>query len=79
MCYFNDANDITQYTDYVAENFAWEIAGFWWKAGGANEIVDKLTPGNANDADKITKIVNPNTVTYTQRREMYEKVMKIIK
>ena len=66
-------------TDYVAEKFAWEIAGFWWKARGANEIVDSLKPGNANDVDKLTFVVNKNIKTYEERRKMYEEVIKIIK
>lgn len=61
---------------YVAENFEWESAGYFWESGEANKVVDSLTPDDKNEVDKITNIVNLYTPTRKERREAYEKNIK---
>lgn len=56
---------------YVAENYEWETAGYFWKVGEANKTVDSLVPGDENGVDKITQIVNRWTPTYQERRDAY--------
>lgn len=61
---------------YVAENYEWETAGYFWKVGEANRIVDSLVPGDENEVDKITAIVNYWTPTYQERRDAYKNNVK---
>lgn len=67
--------------DYVAQEFAWETAGFFWKVGNLNTIVDGLTPGDKNEADKVTAVIQPNAVEKSRenRRDYYEETTAVIK
>ena len=79
--------DIKQYTDivdlgadYVAKDYAWEIAGFWWKSGNVNTVVDGLKPGDASEVDKVTAIVNKYAPwqSYSRRRTYYTETTNVI-
>ena len=61
---------------YVAENNEWETAGYFWRVGELNEIVDSLTPGDENGVDKVTAVVNRWTSTYQKRRNAYKNNVK---
>lgn len=78
--------NIKAYTDivakgpeYVAKNYAWESAGYFWEVNDCNDVVDSLGKNNTSGVDKITKIVNQWTDTYQKRRNSYDKVSKSIK
>ena len=61
---------------YVAENYEWETAGYFWEVGEANRIVDSLVPGDDGEVDKITYVVNSGTPTYQERRDAYRNNVK---
>ena len=74
--------DIKFYTDivtigpeYVAKNFAWESAGYFWEVNNCNDVVDSLGKNNTSGVDKITWIVNSRTDTYKERRDSYDDVL----
>lgn len=62
---------------YVAKNFPWESAGYYWQAHDLNQKTDDLTPGRASDVDEISKVVN-NKGDYAERRDAYVKVCAVI-
>ncbi len=76
----NDTEECVQPTEaiYIAKNYAWETAGYFWKTGGANEIVNSLQPGNPEDVDSITDVVNKYTPYRQQRKDAYKAVMEVI-
>jgi hypothetical protein len=67
--------------DYVADAFAWEVAGYEWTAKNLNALIDTLSPGNLNDVDKITEIINKWTpsASYQARRDYYIETLTVIK
>jgi len=84
----NKGYDIVQYTkivsegaDYVAKGFAWEVAGFWWQAGGLNTLVDTLKSGTPSEVDKVTAVININasSKSYEGRRINYIETLSIIR
>lgn len=72
--------DISEFTDivnigrdYVADNFAWETAGYVWSTNG-------LTSANSSTpVDDVTTVVNKWTSSYKARRNAYDLVIKHIK
>lgn len=76
----NDTKENVQPTEaiYIAENYAWEAAGYFWETGGANEIVDSLRPGNPEDVDRITDVVNKYTPSRQDRKDAYKAVKEVI-
>ena len=71
-------NIVTIGPEYVAENYAWESAGYYWEANGINEIIDMLTPNDRNGVDQVTAIVNSGTSNYGKRRAIYDTVKQHI-
>ena len=59
---------------YVAENYAWESAGYFWTTKNINKIVDNLTPDDRNGVDQITAKVNSGSSDYKKRRKIYDTV-----
>lgn len=72
---------IEEGADYVALKYAWETAGYFWKVGDANTIVDGLTPGKKEDADKVTDVVKPGATaeSHNNRQNRYEETISVIK
>lgn len=77
--------NIKPYTDivnigasYVAENYAWDSAGFFWMIRGCNEKVESFKNDSGENVDEITAIVNNGSNDYEKRRKAYEKVKRII-
>ncbi len=68
---YTDIVDIGR--DYVASNYAWETAGYYWSINGLT-TADSSTP-----VDDVTKVVNRWTDSYDDREKAYEKVKKYIK
>lgn len=71
---------VTEGADYVAEEFAWEAAGYAWYEKDVNSVVDSLEPGNKNEADAVTEIINKYTSkkSYDNRRNYYEETTTVI-
>lgn len=67
--------------DYAGKEFAWETAGYFWKAGNANTVIDGLSPDKKEDADKVTDVVHPNASDEQRKERMnyYEETMAVIK
>lgn len=71
--------DISRYTrivdegaDYVADNFAWESAGYYWETNRINEVID-----NGGTIDDVSKLINKwDTGSFDQRKACYEKIVK---
>ncbi len=67
--------DISKYTnivdfgaDYVAENYAWESAAYYWDANKINEVID-----NGGNLDEVSSIINRwDTGTFDKREELYK-------
>ncbi len=54
------------------------MAGYFWETGGANEIVNSLQPGNPDDVDSITEVVNKYIPSRQKRKDAYQDVMEVI-
>lgn len=66
--------------DYVAQEYAWEVSGYYWYAKKVNDTVDFLRPGNKEDVDEVSKLVNKNdTKTFGERQDFYEETLAVIK
>lgn len=66
--------------DYVALEYAWEVTGYYWYAREVNKTVDMLEPGNKEDVDKVSKIVNrDDEETFGERQDFYEETLSVIK
>lgn len=71
--------DISDYTDivdcgadYVAENYAWESAAYYWDANNINEVID-----NGGNLDEVSSIINRwDTGTFDTREELYEATLE---
>lgn len=77
--------DISEFTnivdigpEYVAENYAWESAAYFWAIGGCNEIVDSFTDTDKSNVDAITSVVNFGDAHYKEKREAYETIKEYI-
>lgn len=72
---------IEEGADYVALKYAWETAGYFWKVGDANTIIDGLTPGKKEDVDKVTDVVKPGATvaSHNKRQNCYVETMSVIK
>lgn len=62
----------------MAENYAWDSAGFFWMIRGCNEKVESFKNDSGENVDEITAIVNNGSNDYEKRRKAYEKVKRII-
>ena len=47
-------------TDYIANNYAWDISGYWWMVNEENQKIDKLNPDDKYEVDNVTDDVNYN-------------------
>ncbi len=71
--------DITYFTNivdvgysYIAENFAWESAGYYWDINDINDLIEN--GGNIND---VSSIINyGGTDTYGDRESLYSILME---
>jgi putative chitinase len=59
--------------DYVAENYPFTSAGFWWMDNDMNELVD-----NGADVLAVTKRVNGGTNGLADRQHYYDICLKVI-
>ena len=50
--------------DYLAQNYAWEAAGYWWRNNDINRIINRGTY-----IREITLKVNPRLIYNTQELE----------
>ena len=51
--YMQDQRILTEGADYVAQNYAWEVAGYWWKNNNMNALID-----SGASVRQVTKKVN---------------------
>ncbi len=73
--------DIMQGADYVAQNYPWEAAGFWWYNNDMNTVVD-----NSASVREVTLMVNPGLIKYPtllereveQRTYYYKQTVNVI-
>jgi len=72
---------VSRGADYVANEFAWEAAGYYWASANLNNIVDGLRPGNALDVDSVTAVINRYTPaqSYAERRGFYSETISVIR
>ncbi|RKM63208.1 hypothetical protein D6856_03535 [Butyrivibrio sp. XB500-5] len=62
----NYQNIVSEGAVYVAENYAWETAGYYWEINNLNDVIDS---GTIND---VSDIVNSgDTETFPKREEYY--------
>ena len=59
--------------DYVAENYPFTAAGFWWMDNRMNEFID-----DGADVIAVTKRVNGGTNGLADRQQYYDTCMKVI-
>ncbi|OMD59080.1 hypothetical protein BSK48_30320 [Paenibacillus odorifer] len=60
--------------EYVAENYAWRAAGFWWDDNNMNELVD-----SGASVEKVTRRVNGGTNHLANRQKYYALTKKVIR
>ncbi|WP_440110731.1 RHS repeat-associated core domain-containing protein [Paenibacillus sp. QZ-Y1] len=60
--------------EYVAENYAWRAAGFWWDDNKMNKLVD-----SGASVTQVTKRVNGGTNHLANRKKYYTLVKKILR
>ena len=60
---------------YVAANYAWDSAGYYWYVNGLNTVADSAK----GKTDPVTRIVNKWTNTYNERQTAYDKIKLVIK
>ena len=72
----NSINDkkVMDGVDYVAKNYPWSSAAYWWKSNGMNELCAKGV-----SVKTVTKKVNGGTNGLAEREKYYEKCKKYIK
>jgi hypothetical protein len=82
-----NGHDISRYTrivtegaDYVAEEFAWASAGYFWGSANLNSIVDELSPNDYRGVDRVTDVINRgDTATGREsRRNYYREIIDTI-
>lgn len=66
--------EVMQGVDYVAINYPWTSAGFWWNRNGLNSLCD-----NGADCTTITKKVNGGTNGLADREKYYKICLEIFK
>lgn len=60
--------------DYVAENYFWEVGGYFWEMKNINNVID-----SGGTSDDVSKIVNRyDTDTFAQREEKYNEAYKTL-
>ena len=70
--YMGDPQIYEQGADYVADNYAWSAAGWFWTNYNINSVI------SGNNVDAVTSIVNYYTDSYAQRREAYYYIYGIL-
>jgi predicted chitinase len=71
----NDSEVVNQGADYVAKNYPWRAAGFWWKNNHMNDLID-----TGASVEKVTKRVTGGIgveVGQKEREKYYEKASAI--
>lgn len=69
--YMGDQN-IMQGVDYVAKNYPWTSAGYWWYSHNMNQFCD-----NGATVEQVTKRVNGGTRGLEQRKKYYNLACQI--
>ena len=73
--YIGDGRIVEEGTSYVASNYAWESAGWFWKYyKKLNEKVD-----SGYNVTQVTKVVNGGSNGLAERKRFYNKAVEIIK
>ena len=72
--YIGDPKILEEGAEYVAENYAWESAAWFWSV--YKEIDQGIVNGEINTVEEVTIIVNGGTAGLTDRENIYEEVKK---
>lgn len=70
--YLNDPQ-VMNGVDYVAENYPFTAAGFWWQDNDMNELID-----NGADVLAVTRRVNGGTNGLADRQQYHDTCMEVI-
>ena len=70
--YVEDPEVVNQGVSYVAENYPWQSAGFWWIANEMNELADSNPT-----VEEVTFRVNGGYNGLEDRRQYYEKCLEV--
>jgi predicted chitinase len=70
--YVNDPKVYELGYSYVAENYAWEAAGWFWMKNNLNSLVDQ-----GASVAQITKVVRGSSETSDERQVNYDLVRRI--
>ena len=65
-------NKVMEGVSYVAKNYPWSSAAFWWKSNKMNELCDK-----GASVEVITKRVNGGYNGLSERKKYYDKASTI--
>lgn len=68
---------IMEGADYVAANYPWTSAGFWWKENHMNELVDSLQGDSDSDVKRVTYRVNGGYNGLSDRQKYYKQSLEI--
>ena len=71
---------VTEGANYVATDFSWDSAGYFWSSENLNSVVDGLRSGNSNDVDSVTDVVNrhDSSDARERRRGFYIETVDVI-
>lgn len=70
--YIEDPEVVNQGVSYVAENYPWQSAGFWWIANEMNELADTNPT-----VEEVTFRVNGGYNGLEDRRQYYERCLEV--
>ncbi len=73
----NEINDqgVMQGADYVAENYAWEVAGWFWRSS----VQYMFTNNNIPTVSQVTNIVNGGQNNFEERMNTYNLILYILR
>lgn len=69
----NDNEVIEKGANYVAENYAWECAGYYWEKTDLNTQID-----NGTTVEAVTQVVNGGSNGLEERKKYYDQISKLI-
>ncbi|WP_271396530.1 peptidoglycan DD-metalloendopeptidase family protein [Salinicoccus roseus] len=70
--YIDDPEVVNQGVSYVAENYPWQSAGFWWISNNMNEFAD-----TDPTVEAVTFRVNGGDLGLEDRRQYYERCLEV--
>ena len=76
--YMGDPEIMNQGCSYVADNYPWSSAAYWWYSHGMNEYVDGLSGLSDSEAvSRVTRRVNGGYNGLSDRQNKYQRAKSV--